>query len=55
MKIFKFGGASIKDVEGVKNLVKVVQQHGSENTLVVRTPAIPESNLEGTAHQSPLL
>ena len=35
MKIFKFGGASIKDVEGVKNLVKVVQQHGSENTLVV--------------------
>ena len=35
MKIFKFGGASIKDVEGVKNLVKVVQQHSSENTLVV--------------------
>lgn len=35
MKIFKFGGASIKDVEGVKNLAKVVQQQGSENTLVV--------------------
>ncbi|MDC1374278.1 aspartate kinase [Polaribacter sp.] len=35
MKIFKFGGASIKDAEGVKNLVKVVQQHSSENTLVV--------------------
>ncbi|MDB4009846.1 aspartate kinase [Polaribacter sp.] len=35
MKIFKFGGASIKDAEGVKNLAKVVQQQGSENTLVV--------------------
>ena len=35
MKIFKFGGASIKNAEGVKNLAKVVQQQGSENTLVV--------------------
>ncbi|MDA9968810.1 aspartate kinase [Polaribacter sp.] len=35
MKIFKFGGASVKDAEGVKNLAKVVQQQGSENTLVV--------------------
>ena len=35
MKIFKFGGASIKDAEGVKNLVKVVEQNGNDNTLVV--------------------
>ncbi len=35
MKIFKFGGASVKDAEGVKNVVKVLQAVGYENTLVV--------------------
>lgn len=35
MRIFKFGGASVKDAEGVKNLVKVLQTVGYKNTLVV--------------------
>ncbi|MCF6280488.1 MAG: aspartate kinase [Flavobacteriaceae bacterium] len=35
MKIFKFGGTSVKDAEGVKNLAKVLQHEGLENTLVV--------------------
>ncbi|MFD1062805.1 aspartate kinase [Winogradskyella litorisediminis] len=35
MKIFKFGGASIKDAEGVKNVVSVLQKVGYSNTLVV--------------------
>ncbi|PHR72554.1 MAG: aspartate kinase [Lutibacter sp.] len=35
MKIFKFGGASIKNADGVKNLVKVLEHEGIENTLVV--------------------
>ena len=35
MRIFKFGGASVKDAEGVKNVVKVLQEVGHENTLVV--------------------
>ena len=35
MKIFKFGGASVKDVNGVKNLVKVLKKTGYENTLLV--------------------
>ena len=35
MKIFKFGGASVKDADGVKNLVKVLKNEGLENTLVV--------------------
>lgn len=35
MRIFKFGGASVKDANGVRNLTKVLQQEGSENTLVV--------------------
>ncbi len=35
MRIFKFGGASVKDAEGVKNLVKVLETVGYENTLIV--------------------
>ncbi|WP_340066470.1 aspartate kinase [Ascidiimonas aurantiaca] len=35
MRIFKFGGASVKDAQGVKNLVKVLQTVGYENTLLV--------------------
>ncbi len=35
MRVFKFGGASVKDADGVKNVVKVLQEVGHENTLVV--------------------
>nr|WP_321221581.1 aspartate kinase [uncultured Psychroserpens sp.] len=35
MQVFKFGGASVKNAEGVKNLAKVLQEVGYENTLVV--------------------
>ncbi|AOW20973.1 aspartate kinase [Urechidicola croceus] len=35
MKIFKFGGASVKDAKGVKNLVKVLKSQGVENTFIV--------------------
>tara|TARA_R110002073_G_scaffold40547_6_gene115354 strand:- start:2964 stop:4214 length:1251 start_codon:yes stop_codon:yes gene_type:complete len=35
MYIFKFGGASIKDASGVKNLVNVLQQVGYDDVLLV--------------------
>lgn len=35
MKVFKFGGASVKDADGVKNLAHVLEQVGFENTLLV--------------------
>ncbi|MDR5589118.1 aspartate kinase [Christiangramia sp. SM2212] len=35
MKVFKFGGASVKDADGVKNLIKVLNETGSENKLIV--------------------
>lgn len=35
MKIFKFGGASVKDVEGVKNVLRVLEHEGFKNTLIV--------------------
>lgn len=35
MKIFKFGGASVKDAEGIKNVVRVLRNEGFKNTLIV--------------------
>lgn len=35
MRIFKFGGASVKDAKGVKNVLKVLTEVGHENTLIV--------------------
>jgi len=35
MKIFKFGGASVKDAESVKNISQILQSEGTENTVVV--------------------
>ncbi len=35
MRIFKFGGASIRNSDAVKNIVRVLQHEGTENTMVV--------------------
>jgi len=35
MKIFKFGGASVKDAASVKNVTRILQSEGIENTVVV--------------------
>jgi aspartate kinase len=35
MKIFKFGGASVKDAEGVKNVASIIKNEGAKDTLVV--------------------
>jgi len=35
MKIFKFGGASIKDANGIKNVVEILQKEASSDTLIV--------------------
>ncbi|MDT0558146.1 aspartate kinase [Ichthyenterobacterium sp. W332] len=35
MQVFKFGGASVKDAEGVKNLARVLNEVGYNNTLVI--------------------
>ncbi|MBA6151726.1 aspartate kinase [Gelidibacter maritimus] len=35
MHVFKFGGASVKDAQGVKNLEAVLRKVGFENTLIV--------------------
>lgn len=35
MRVFKFGGASVKDANAVRNVVNVLQQVGYDNTLLV--------------------
>ena len=35
MQVFKFGGASVKDADGVKNVSAVLKTVGHENTLIV--------------------
>ena len=35
MKVFKFGGASVKDSEAVKNVGNILKQQGLENIFVV--------------------
>ncbi|WP_396635901.1 aspartate kinase [Maribacter sp. R77961] len=35
MRVFKFGGASVKDAAGIKNVVKVLQEVGHEDTILV--------------------
>jgi len=35
MKIFKFGGASVKDADGIKNVFSVLEKVGHEDTLLV--------------------
>ncbi len=35
MRIFKFGGASVKDADGIKNVFSVLQKVGHEDTLLV--------------------
>ena len=40
IKIFKFGGASVKDANGVRNACKIIQNQGQENNLVVVVSAM---------------
>ncbi|AEH00629.1 aspartate kinase [Lacinutrix sp. 5H-3-7-4] len=35
MRVFKFGGASVKDANGVKNVISVLEKIGHENILIV--------------------
>jgi aspartate kinase len=35
MRIFKFGGASVKDADGIKNVFSVLEKVGNEDTLLV--------------------
>lgn len=40
VRIFKFGGASVKDAAGVRNVAQVIHREGSQNNLVVVVSAM---------------
>ena len=35
MKVFKFGGASIKDADAVKNVALILKKYSTDNLLIV--------------------
>ena len=35
MRIYKFGGASVKDSKGIENLFSILNNKGFDNTLLV--------------------
>lgn len=51
MKVFKFGGASVKDAEGIKNVATIVKNYGAGKTLIVVSAAGKTTNaLEEVAY-----
>ncbi|GGG43149.1 aspartate kinase [Hymenobacter glacieicola] len=40
LRIFKFGGASVKDAAAIRNLVRIVQEHGSSSQLLIVVSAM---------------
>ena len=51
MQVFKFGGASVKDANGIKNMVSVLQKVGCKNTLIVVSAMDKTTNaLEEVVH-----
>ena len=51
MRVFKFGGASVKDADGVKNMASVLKKVGYENTLIVVSAMGKTTNaLEAVIH-----
>lgn len=55
IKVFKFGGASVKDANGVRNLIKVLNVTGSENRLIVVSAMGKTTNALETVVQDYLL
>ena len=50
MRIFKFGGASVKDADGIHNMYRVLEQTGHEQTLIVMS-AMGKSTKFKYSHQ----
>ncbi|MDX9845344.1 MAG: aspartate kinase [Tenuifilaceae bacterium] len=51
LNIFKFGGASVRDAEGVKNLAQIVRSHSNNLVVVVSAMGKTTNALEGILSQ----
>ncbi len=47
MKVFKFGGASVKDIAGVRNLAEIVKKQGRDAVVIVSAMGKTTNALEG--------
>ena len=45
LKVFKFGGASIKDAESIRNISKLLQQYSSERIVIVFSAIAKVTNM----------
>lgn len=45
MKVFKFGGASVKDAEGVKNVASIIERYNNDDLVVVVSAMGKTTNL----------
>ncbi|MCO6495120.1 MAG: aspartate kinase [Bacteroidetes bacterium] len=52
MKIFKFGGASVKDAESIRNVAKILNSYASDKVLVVISAMAKTTNLLETVTDS---
>ncbi|HRW98007.1 MAG TPA: aspartate kinase, partial [Cyclobacteriaceae bacterium] len=58
MKVFKFGGASVKNAEAIQNVARIVTTHNSEPLMIVvsaigkTTNALEEVVSGGTANEN---
>lgn len=64
MQVYKFGGASIKNIEGIKNVTQIIQSYGTKNLLVVvsamdkttdRLQELAFAHINGESHKHELL
>ena len=40
-KVFKFGGASIKDVQSIKNVGEILQQYDADSLVIIFSAIAP--------------
>ena len=45
MKVFKFGGASVKDANAVRNVAKIIKQEADNNLIIVVSAMGKTTNL----------
>ena len=55
MRIFKFGGASVKDAEGIHNMYRVLEQTGHEQTLIALSAIIENPPMLSKSLLKPIL
>ena len=46
MKVFKFGGASVKDADAIRNVAKIIDSYSSEQLFIVVSAMASSKSLD---------